>query len=612
VAVVLAVIIATVLYNFRCFRNMGTQEAMDSAQLARNIATGKGYTTFFIRPFSMYLLGRENANRMPAGTRLGNLTKIADRHPDIANPPVYPFVLAGVMKALPFKYPITEKELRYQPDVLIGAFNQVLFFALVVAVFFLAARLFDKPTAWLSAALLFGADIMWRFSIAGISTILLLLILTGVVWCLVLIEETVREGNRGLVSLIVLSLFLGLACGLGALTRYSFGWLIIPVGIFLLLLPSRVFLLPGAQQLGHEIGVPSRPVILSVTVIIFLLLTVPWVIRNYHLSGTPFGTSSYFIYDGTSHFPENHLDRSLQPEFPPANTLWFKEVLAQKVFKNSRQIIEHDLWRLGGGFIAMFFFASLLIPLNNTGASRLRLFLIGTLAILILAQAIGRTHLSDDSPDINTENLLVLLAPFVIIYGVQFFWLLLGQIYLPFRELRYAVIAGFCIIACLPLIFSFLPPKPSPLVYPPYFPPYIQKAASFVKQDELTMCDIPWAMAWYGNVPSILLTQGSDAYASIDEFQKPINELYFTQLTINRPFLTEWMQPSDNAWGNLFLQCSATINEAADPLWPKEVRYQVKRINAPASSLPLNYFQQGWPQECLLTSRKNPITPESK
>ena len=516
------------------------------------------------------------------------------------------------MKALPFKYPITEKELRYQPDVLIGAFNQVLFFALVVAVFFLAARLFDKPTAWLSAALLFGADIMWRFSIAGISTILLLLILTGVVWCLVLIEETVREGNRGLVSLIVLSLFLGLACGLGALTRYSFGWLIIPVGIFLLLLPSRVFLLPGAQQLGHEIGVPSRPVILSVTVIIFLLLTVPWVIRNYHLSGTPFGTSSYFIYDGTSHFPENHLDRSLQPEFPPANTLWFKEVLAQKVFKNSRQIIEHDLWRLGGGFIAMFFFASLLIPLNNTGASRLRLFLIGTLAILILAQAIGRTHLSDDSPDINTENLLVLLAPFVIIYGVQFFWLLLGQIYLPFRELRYAVIAGFCIIACLPLIFSFLPPKPSPLVYPPYFPPYIQKAASFVKQDELTMCDIPWAMAWYGNVPSILLTQGSDAYASIDEFQKPINELYFTQLTINRPFLTEWMQPSDNAWGNLFLQCSATINEAADPLWPKEVRYQVKRINAPASSLPLNYFQQGWPQECLLTSRKNPITPESK
>jgi len=80
----------------------------------------------------------------------------------------------------------------------------VLFFALLVTTFFLARRLFDKPTAWLSAALLFGADIMWRFTVSGISTTLVLLIFVGVVWCLVLIEETVREGNRGLISLAVL------------------------------------------------------------------------------------------------------------------------------------------------------------------------------------------------------------------------------------------------------------------------------------------------------------------------------------------------------------------------------------------------------------------------
>src|ERR1051326_4954799 len=292
----LAVIGATVFYNFRCFRNMSSQEAMDSAQLARNIATGKGYTTYFIRPFSMYLVQRQNAKRMPAGTPLREVSKINTRHPDIANAPFYPYVLAGVMKVLPFHYPITEKQMplwiqrtaHYQPEVLISVFNQVLFFLLIVSTFFLARRLFDNPTAWLSAALLFGAEVMWRFSISGLSTMLLLLIFSAVVWCLVLIEETLREGNRGLISLIVLSLFIGISCGLLLLTRYACGWLMLPIAIYLLLLPRRDIPLPGAQQLGREIFVPSRVFVLSIPIIVFLLLTVPWMIRNYHLSGAPF------------------------------------------------------------------------------------------------------------------------------------------------------------------------------------------------------------------------------------------------------------------------------------------------------------------------------------
>src|SRR6266850_4977988 len=428
----LAVIGVTALYNFRCFKNMSTQEAMDSAQLARNISSGKGYSTYFIRPFSMFLMRRHNEPRSPYGTRLSQLSQIQDRHPDIANAPVYPCVLAGLMKVFPFRYAIPEKPMpfwsrdngafwRYQPDFLIAAFNQLLFFGLIVAIFFLALRLFDKPTAWLSAALLFGADILWRFSMSGLSTMLLLLIFSGLVWCLVLIEETVRDGNRGLIPLVVLALGLGLSCGLGALTRYSFGWMIVLVVIFLLLLPPRIFLLPGAERLGHNIGVSSRPVILSVTIVVFLVLTRPWIIRNFHVSGTPFGTAGYFIYDGTALFPENRLERSLQPELPHFNTLWLT-VLTQKLLSNVRQIVENDLLRLGGGFIGLFFFVGLLVPVTNPGASRLRYFLLGSLVILLITQALGRTHLSDDSPGINIENLLVLLAPFVIVFGVQFFW----------------------------------------------------------------------------------------------------------------------------------------------------------------------------------------------
>src|SRR5208283_5495510 len=56
----LAIVALAFIYDLRAYRNLATQEAMDSAQLARNLATGKGYTTLFIRPFSVYLVQTNN------------------------------------------------------------------------------------------------------------------------------------------------------------------------------------------------------------------------------------------------------------------------------------------------------------------------------------------------------------------------------------------------------------------------------------------------------------------------------------------------------------------------------------------------------------------------
>ena len=74
----LAVMVLALVYNLRAYRNLATQEAMDSAQLARNIADGKGYTTLFIRPFSLYLVQSHNEAKhvaAPAITMSGSLCK---------------------------------------------------------------------------------------------------------------------------------------------------------------------------------------------------------------------------------------------------------------------------------------------------------------------------------------------------------------------------------------------------------------------------------------------------------------------------------------------------------------------------------------------------------
>src|ERR1051325_11670402 len=85
VVLALALMMFTVLYDLRAFRNFSTQEAMDSAQLARNISEGKGYTTDFVRPFSMYLAKQANLKKLgppPAGTA-GDYSRIKDKHPDL-------------------------------------------------------------------------------------------------------------------------------------------------------------------------------------------------------------------------------------------------------------------------------------------------------------------------------------------------------------------------------------------------------------------------------------------------------------------------------------------------------------------------------------------------
>jgi len=534
---------------------MNTLEAMDAAQLGRNLAEGRGYTTLFIRPLSMYLVKKRNqeVKAVPTVGEVADFSEIRTPHPDLANPPVYPVVLAGLMKVLPFRYPMPEKTQafwnfrgnfwRYQPDFLIAVFNQVLLLVAVAMVFFLARRLFDRSVAWLSALLMLGTDLLWRFSVSGLSTMLLLVIFLGLIWCLVAFEEENREPRGGAGRLFLLAAFAGLLTGVGGLTRYAFGWMIIPVVVFVLLISSR------------------RAVVLaSVSLLMFAAVLAPWIIRNLEVSGRAFGTATYTVIEKTGTLPDFQLQRTLEADlgdtfldvFRTKDTLG---ALRTKVQINSLRMVQEDLPRLGGTWLAAFFLVGLLVPFQNPATQRLRHFLLGAIAVAFVVQAFGKTQLSEDSPEINTENLLVLFGPLVIAYGVSLFLLILDQVDFPFRELRYVVIALFAMLFSLPLILTLLLPRPTPLTYPPYHPAIIQGIANLMEPEELTMSDMPWAVAWYGQRQSVWLTlNAQNDYFAIDSFQKPIKGLYLTQRTLDRKFHSELLQRSpDSNWGALVL-----------------------------------------------------------
>src|SRR5262249_18490904 len=175
--------------------------------------------------------------------------------------------------------------------------NQALFLMLIIVIFLLARRLFDRSVAWLSAILVLATEIFWHFTVSGLSTTLLMLIFVGLVWSLALVEEQVRTPRCGTGALLLLAGSAGAYVGIGCLTRYAFGWLILPVLGFLALF-----------------GGPRRVLLILIALVVFGVVTTPWLLRNFSLSGTPFGTATYALLEDSFLSPGSKLQRSLEPD----------------------------------------------------------------------------------------------------------------------------------------------------------------------------------------------------------------------------------------------------------------------------------------------------------
>ncbi|HXI70533.1 MAG TPA: glycosyltransferase family 39 protein [Verrucomicrobiae bacterium] len=576
-ALVIGVVGLALIYDLRAYRNFSAPEAMDSAQLARNISEGKGYSTLFLRPFSLYLVQKHaGAKILDSDTNATpSLTQINTKHPDISNPPVYPLLLAGLMKVLPFDYTVNPKSSfwgnnggfwRYQPDFFIALFNELLLLIIVVLTFFLAKRLFDSKVAWLSAFLVLGCELLWRFSVSGLSTLLLLTIFMVLVLFLLEIERGSRESKPRPGWLLGLAIAVGGLTGIGGLTGYAFGWAIIPVVLFLVLFSG-----------------PRRLVHLVAALLAFMLVLTPWIIRNEVACGTPFGTAGFAVMEA-SVFPNFQLERSVTPELTHALRL---QPYGLKLLAGLRSILTGDLLKSGATWAGVLFFAGLFMSFRSNGARRIRYFLLMCLVVFAVAQALGRTQLSEVTPEINSENLLVLLVPLVFIFGTGFFYTLLEQMALPFVQLRYAVIAGFVALCCLPLFFALVF-KADPRVYPPYFPPLIQQSARWMQPDELMMSDVPWAVAWYGDRQCVWLTlDAQDDFYAINSM-KPVLALYLTPQTMDGRFVTEWIEAPKRSWGNFLMQT----------LVDKRVPDKFPLTKAPAGYFPEQLFltdKERWP-----------------
>ena len=562
------------VYYLNLTRSFTAPEAMDAAQLARNIAEGRGYTTQFIRPLSLDILRQQGAV---------SDVELSSKFPDITNPPVYPMLLAALMKVLPFEFEIDLEKAdefeRYQPEFLIWLLNQALFFVALIQVFRLGEKLFDQPVAWCAALVFLGTELYWKFSTSGLPTMLLLVLFLALARTLVRLEE---QGNDGVALgggwFAGMALWAGALAGLGGLTRYGFAWVILPVLVYL------------GWFMGRHRGRTVAMALLG-----FLLVMSPWLVRNAQLSGNLFGTAGLALYSQTDTFPGDTLERTYEPSDAPVNGqdeikvkvgdrvgLWEIE---NKLKLNLRHLLVHELPQFSGSWFAVVCLVGLVVPFRNRSLRRLRFFLLMTFAVFALAQALGRTHLSaangtlaellarslgqgapvTAASGVNGENLLALLGPVSFLFGAGLFFSLLDRWKVDLPEMRLAASTGLVVAASLPMALSFLLPHPYPIANPPYHPPRVQYVSSMPRESgedtigagNLLMSDIPWAVAWYGNQDCVWLTRNvePDFYTLNDQF-RPVSALYFTEATTDQRYLSRVFSPIKSNWERfvLFMQ----------------------------------------------------------
>jgi hypothetical protein len=558
-SVLMGFIILAFWFNVRGNHTFSNREAMESAQLARHLAAWRGYTTYSIRPLAIGLLQRADPDRA--------LEVLQQPVPDLSIAPGYPCAVACLMKILPFNFAANRGHLwSYQPELMIIVFNEVLFFAAILLLFHVARRLFDSGVAWLSAIIFAGSETYWRFSISGLSTMWLLLILLSVVWCLVAMEEREhRENPPPPGASLALAAAAGALLGIGGLSRYAFAWMIVPVLLFIGLFFAR-----------HR-GKLSMMVAVS-----FLIVMAPWIARNLVLSHTLFGTAGYAMLENTRPFQEDRVERSFDPYADGLEYLRPKEVV-NKFLVNEGNILRSDLPRLGSNWVWSFFLCSLLLPFRHKSLRRLSSFLVGSLALMAVVQALGETHLSVESPEINSENLLVLLAPLVLVFGTGFFFTMLHQMALPDPRLQRLGAGLFAGVMCAPLLLELAgPPEQTP--FSPYSPSRIQTTAAMMKPEELMMSDIPWAVAWYGERPCAWLTlDDAGTFEQMNKL-KPVKAIYLTERTSDRPFLAQVLE-SQRSWGRFLLKSLPKLESQQGA-----VPSGFPLTKAPASYLPAQMF----------------------
>lgn len=523
VLLIVAVLAVAMIYIVFKFRGLEHGMGMDQAQIAREIARGKGFVTQTIRPIAVAQLASHN--------KVIN----GNSFPDTYHAPLNPLIEAPLMMLVKKGWNTEAKnqEIIYAGDRLIAILAMVFFLTAVTINYFTACRLFDQKLAVLGTGLTLVCDLFWQYSMSGLPQMLMLVIFSTILHLTVRALAAQAQGRSYGLTLATISVLFGLLLLAHGLTV----WILIGFAAFV------------------AVAFTPRGLTGLLVLVVAMLVYSPWVVRNIKVSGTPFGISYFAPLDGVKQSEAAWMRQ-------PTTTLgvgvsWFRSKITDQTKEQSGRLF----MLLGSGLVAPMFFISLLHPFRRRETASLRW---GILSMWIFA-FLGMTLAGQIDEVINPNQLHILFIPIMIFYGMAMLLILWSRMEINFPFARIAFISALFLISGIPLILSLLPKgNNSAFAWPPYLPPIIAIFNKWMQPNEIIASDMPYAVAWYADRKSIWLPNSVEDFNALNDYNQlgmSINGLYLTPVTSRLGLFPDIAGGEYKAWGGLILRNNTSLGK---------------------------------------------------
>ncbi len=432
-------------YKLRFF-GLANSDALDFAQIGRNLANGKGFVTSVIRPLAI------------TGPVTGNVQ-------ETIHGPVYPILLA-----LAFN-------LRGASDYTAAQVSGLLYILTVPMVYVLGSRIFNRKVGLLAAGAFAVNAMMLEYAISGMHITLCVFLAT---WMLIVLHSLLVKGDatgdgsaapmpRGRL------IQLGILASLLYLTEPVFVWLV-PV-----IVASVVFY--GGQYRWKNMLWALIPV---------LVLVVPWMVRNTIIAQDPvYGLRGNEFWMHTPGFYTKDAGYRLDPSEVAGSAPLLKAIV-RKFFVGMGKIVQ-TVPQFSGSWLLAFFLPALFVNFQAQSSNHVRKTVLWCAGFLTLGMVL-----------LGAESLMplyLILVPAILTYSLCYAAHLLQQAN-PERVVRQSAAMIMLAIVCYPLLVNLISEQdnPRPLGYR-----VATILAKSTGQNDACLTDQPCTVAWYGNLRAVWL-----------------------------------------------------------------------------------------------------------
>jgi hypothetical protein len=469
----LVLVLFIAVYYKATFVGLVDRHAVDVAQIARNLATGHGFTTRFVRPFNVGLVANPDLQTAELNTA-----------------PAFPYAVAALY------------QLRTASDQGIIWVSLLFLMLTIVSTYLLGWFLFDRRTGLLATAVLGMSAPILNAGASGTEWTMAAFLFVLMLFSVALHHRTTLGKGRvhGLVYVVLSALLLALLY----LTNHVLVFLAVPLALY------------------YAITGPKPRLQTIVFVASAIAFIAPWAYRNASLTGgSILGANAWDIFVRSTLFPGDVFFRSADPLYRSVARVIFFPIehfgsFVTKLITGSSDIALSTVPMLGLAILPLAV-VSMLYKFKSESANAVRLFTYGAIVLCVVCFAIF---------SVDTRA-IILFGPIVGIFGSAYFFLLLDAKGLHPVYARTAI-AVVLLASCWPSLAAIVErnnalPRSEVLGTNDYF---VSLNAGGIRGQVYT--DVPWLAAWRMDVTAIWLPHGDDDVVELTSAGFPLRVVIMT------------------------------------------------------------------------------------